>query len=73
MMDSIWVDVGMTMAGLSLFLFIYTFPSFVAYMRYHKHLGRIMFVNVIFGFLVLPWFATLLWAALTNPKEQMNE
>lgn len=68
--QSVVYDVGLTMMGLTVFLLVYTLPTFVAYVRYHKHVGKILFVNVLLGFLVLPWFATLIWAAFTNPKEQ---
>lgn len=69
MMDAVY-DIGITMLGLSLVLFVYTLPAFVAYMRHHKHFGRILALNVFTGVLVLPWFATLAWAALTSSKEQ---
>lgn len=71
--DSIWFDVWITFVGLTLFLFVYTFPSFVAYMRDHKNLVNIMVVNVLFGFLVLPWIIMLVYATMSAAnKEQAN-
>lgn len=68
--QSVVYDVGLTMLGMTVFLLIYTLPAFVAYVRDHKHFIRILTVNVLFGFLVLPWLVMLAYASLTHPTEQ---
>ena len=73
MFDSIWFDVGLTMMGLTVFLFIYTFPTFIAYMRDHRNLIKIMVVNVLFGFLIVPWIVMLLYASFSQPEGYTSE
>ena len=73
MFDSIWFDVGLTMMGLTVFLFIYTFPTFIAYMRDHRNLIKIMVVNVLFGFLIVPWIVMLLYASFSQSKGATSE
>lgn len=68
--QSVVHDIGLTVLGLTVFLLIYTLPAFVAYVRDHQHFGRILTINVLLGFLVLPWLATLGYAALSNKKVQ---
>lgn len=73
MIDNAWYDIGMTMLGLFVVLFVYTFPSCVAYMREHPNTFKIMVVNVLFGFLVIPWIILLAYAAYPIKKEQSSE
>jgi hypothetical protein len=41
---------------------LYFIPSFIAFRRDHRHAIGIMLLNVLAGWLVLPWIASLLWA-----------
>lgn len=72
-MESVWYDVGITMLGLMLILFIYTLPSFIAYVKEHPNTFKITVTNVLFGFLVIPWIVLLAYAAYPVKKEQPNE
>ena len=71
--QNIWLDVGLTMVGLTVLLFIYTFPTFIAYMRGHKNWIKIMTVNVLVGFLIVPWIVMLLYASFSQPKGATSE
>lgn len=71
--DSIWFDVWITFIGLMGFLFVYTLPSFIAYMRDHKNMTNIMVVNILFGFLIIPWIIVLLYATFSQTKGAASE
>lgn len=66
MMDNVWYDMGVTMFGMFVFLLAYALPSFIAYVRDHKRFKLILLVNILFGFFILPWVWTLLWATSTQ-------
>ena len=69
-MDSVIFDLGITMLGLTVVLFVYTLPSFIAYMRHHHHFGRILAINVLTGVLILPWIGALVWASSSTSQRK---
>lgn len=73
MIDNVWYDIGITMLGLTLILFVYTLPSCIAYMRDHRNLIKIATVNVLFGFLIIPWIIMLLYASFSQTKGATSE
>jgi len=55
------------MIHISLFLLLwaaYFVPSIVAYRRGHAQLPLIIAVNLLFGWTVLGWIATLVWSLM---------
>jgi hypothetical protein len=50
-------------------LFFYLLPSMIAAIRKVEHDGAIIAINVLFGWTVLGWIATLIWAVVEKPRE----
>lgn len=43
-------------------LFLYFWPSYLAFRKGHPHCWWILLVNLIFGWSAIGWFAVLFWA-----------
>lgn len=57
---------GLNLLGLLLLIgagLLYFVPCFLAYRRRHPQANAIMLLNVMGGWLLLPWIAALLWAS----------
>lgn len=50
-------------------IFCYLIPSYIARKNGHKYTPQILIINLFFGWLVLPWIAALVWAALPHKKD----
>ncbi len=53
-------------------LFLYFVPSFIAFGRRHPHRLAILLVNLIFGWTLIGWVGTLIWALLTPEDGSIN-
>lgn len=51
---------------LFLLLEIYFLPTRIAYGRTHKQTNLIFFVNLLLGYTIIGWFATLIWAFIDD-------
>jgi hypothetical protein len=43
-------------------LYVYFFPSILAYIWGHNYKGALWYVNLAIGWTVIGWFACLVWA-----------
>lgn len=50
--------------------FLYFFPSVVGGMRRHHNAGAIMILNLFFGWTLIGWVLSLVWAATMVKKVQ---
>jgi uncharacterized protein YqhQ len=48
---------------------LYFLPSIVAHKRDHNNATAIILINVFFGWTILGWFASLIWA-VSNPPQR---
>lgn len=58
----------LTLAILFLIIVFYLLPSVIASARKTGHQGMIFFINTVFGWTVLGWFAALIWAVVEKPQ-----
>jgi len=49
-------------------LVFYFIPSFIATLRDAQHSRMIFLINLVFGWTVLGWIASLIWAIVESPK-----
>lgn len=53
-----------TFSGVALVAGVYLAPAILAAMLRHRHALWILAVNIFLGWLIVPWFIALIWAAL---------
>lgn len=41
---------------------LYLLPSIIALLGYHRHLGRVLVLNVFLGFTIIGWVIALVWS-----------
>ena len=49
--------------------FFYFLPSFIAHRRDHNNATAIILINTFFGWTIVGWFASLIWA-VANPPDR---
>ena len=49
-------------------LILYMLPTIIATLRRKHNATAIFIVNLFLGWLVIPWFVTLIWAMLHDSK-----
>lgn len=59
------------MVTLALMFMAYWLPSLLAFHRRHKNRIAILAINFFFGWTVVAWIVTLIWAC-TNNTERRN-
>lgn len=59
-------DNAMTMFFLLALFMAYIAPAIIAHMRKHKNVNAIFILNLFFGWTVLGWVGSLIWAATDN-------
>lgn len=50
----------------SLLLFLYVLPSFIAWRRKHPNTGSVLLINLFLGWTVIGWFAAFIWSLVGN-------
>jgi hypothetical protein len=63
---------GFALLGFGLFAALFAFflhfvPSFIAFTRNHPMRWAILAVNIIFGWTIVGWVLTLVWALMAPP------
>ena len=51
-----------------LLLGIHFLPTFVAFVREHRHAVLILVLNIFFGWTIIGWLVLLIWAAVGEEK-----
>ena len=51
-----------------LLLGIHFLPTFVAFVREHRHAVLILVLNVFFGWTIIGWLVLLIWAAVGEER-----
>lgn len=54
---------------LVILLALYMLPTIVGNARKSKRTGGIAILNLFFGWMIIPWFLALIWAASSDVKE----
>jgi len=52
-----------------LLLGIHFLPTFVAFVREHRHAVLILVLNVFFGWTIIGWLVLLIWASVGEEKD----
>lgn len=50
-----------------LLLFVHFLPSYIAFSRYHPARWAILLVNIFFGWTLIGWVITVVWALSAQP------
>src|SRR5215472_11585462 len=50
----------------------YFLPAIIAGARRARHFGGIFLLNLLFGWTVIGWFGTLIWACTDEPEQSAN-
>lgn len=58
---------GVGMVILLIVLFVHFLPSYVAFSRFHPARWAILLVNIFFGWTLIGWVITLVWALSAPP------
>ena len=53
---------------ISCLIFFYFLPSYIAFVRHHKHFKSILLIDILTGWTFLGWAAALVWA-FTDDRE----
>ena len=56
-----------------LLLGIHFLPTFVAFVREHRHAVLILVLNVFFGWTIIGWLVLLIWAAVGEDRGVIYE
>lgn len=48
---------------------IHFLPSFVAFVREHRHAVLILVLNIFFGWTIIGWLVLLIWAAVGEERD----
>lgn len=54
---------------LALILIAYFIPVIIAVLRGHRNTMPILLTTVLFGWAIIPWWASLIWAFSSNTKK----
>ena len=56
--EHVFIGLMVVIAAVGLFFL----PSIIAFSKGHKQAWIILFINVVFGFTLIGWFGSLIWA-----------
>ena len=62
MLGEIWL--------LLIFLVIYLFPSYIAYVREHRNKAGVFLLNLFLGWTLLGWVIALVWAVYKEKDDK---
>ena len=51
-------------------LVLYALPSIIVLIRGHRNRGAVIAYNLLGGWMIFPWFITMVWATYNDPSSR---